>query len=411
MSREVLVELAERTLAHAKAGTVPLAGDIGRVPAANYYDPGRWREEMDQVFKRLPLVLGFSCEFSELNRYKAMEVAGVPILLTRADDGSMRSFVNMCSHRGAIIMAEGSGTSRRFTCPYHAWSYDRDGQLVGILDRDEFGDLDPTCHGLTPLPVTERSGIVFGCLDHRRDVDIEAFVDRFLCGYGEMLDHHGLAACTFVGSQTVGGPNWKVAYDGYLDFYHLPILHKNTFGPDYSNKAIYDAWGPHQRVTSPDERMLALEDVPSDDWSSDLLTAGVWTIFPHTSIAGFKVGGEGDLPNGGRMYMVSTLFPGADPDTSVTVQNFLAAFEPPDELRPAIEAQQEFLLRVVRDEDYFTGNRIQRSVKTGAKTEFLFGRNEAGGQRFHGWVDRLLNAKGDDELNRLFTQAEVAFQR
>jgi len=411
MSRETLVELTRRTLDHARAGTVPLAGGVGRVPATNYYDPDRWRAEMDRVFKRLPLVLGFTCEFTEPNSYKAMEVAGVPVLLTKPGDGPVQGFVNMCSHRGAIIVPEGSGSARRFTCPYHAWSYDSEGALVGILDRDEFGDIDASCHGLTPLPVAERAGIVFGCLTPSAGLDLDAF----LCGYDSMLDHHGFADCTFVGSQSVEGPNWKVAYDGYLDFYHLPILHKDTFGPDYSNKAIYDAWGPHQRVTSPDERMLALDGVPEHEWSTDLLTAGVWTIFPHASIAGFRIDGEGEVEDeagfGGRMYMVSTLFPGADPDTSVTVQNFLAAFDPPESLAPMIAGQQEFLLRVVRDEDYFTGNRIQRAVKTGAKTEFLFGRNEAGGQRFHGWVDRLVAAETDDELAGLFEQAEVVFQR
>ena len=52
-----------------------------------------------------------------------------------------------------------------------------------------------------------------------------------------------LADAWFVGSQTAHGPNWKVAYDGYLDFYHLPILHRDSFGPDMSTKALYDAWG------------------------------------------------------------------------------------------------------------------------------------------------------------------------
>ncbi len=408
MSRETLVALTRRTLAHARANTVPLAGDVGRVPATNYYDPDRWQAEMDRVFRRLPLVMGFSCEFTDPNSYKAMEVAGVPVLLTRGSDGAMRGFVNMCSHRGAVVMAEGTGAARRFTCPYHAWSFDSDGDLVGVLDRDEFGDIDPSCLGLTPLPVAERAGIVFASLAHDTELDINTFIDTFLCGYDEFLTHHGFAQCTFVGSQRVEGPNWKVAYDGYLDFYHLPILHKNTFGPDFPNKAIYDAWGPHQRVSGPDPRMLALDNIPEEDWSDDLLTAGVWTIFPHTSIAGFKVGGDGI--EGGRMYMVSTLFPGDDPDTSVTVQNFLTAFEPSDAIMPMIKAQQEFLLRVVRDEDYLTGNLIQRSVKTGAKSEFLFGRNEAGGQRFHGWVDRLVAIETDDDLVNAFTQAEVVFQ-
>jgi hypothetical protein len=232
-----------------------------------------------------------------------------------------------------------------------------------------------------------------------------------------MLEFHRFADCHFVGRQSVEGPNWKVAYDGYLDFYHLPVLHKNTFGPDYSNKAVYDAWGPHQRVTSPDHRIAALGEVDESEWTDAQLTQGVWTIFPHTSVAGFKVQlpDDTDVPNpdahGGRMYMVSTLFPGDTPDTSVTVQNFLAAFEPTPEIEPVIAATQQFLLGVVRDEDYFTGNRIQRAVKTGAKTEFLFGRNEAGGQRFHGWVDRLVAAETDEDFRREFARAERVFQR
>jgi hypothetical protein len=135
----------------------------------------------------------------------------------------------------------------------------------------------------------------------------------------------------------------------------------------------------------------------------------VWTVFPHTSVAGFKVEVEG-VEGGGRMYMVSTLFPGADPDTSVTIQNFLATFDVTDELEPAIKGTQEFLLHVVRDEDYFTGKRIQRSVKTGAKDGFLFGRNEQGGQRFHAWVDDLVAADSDEAFWKLFADAEVVHQ-
>ena len=405
MSRETLVELTRRTVSHARAGTVPQAADVARVPASNYYDPQRWEMEMERVFRRTPLVLGFSAEFREPNAYKAIEVAGMPVLIVRGGDGELRSFVNMCSHRGAVVVEPGSGTSRRFTCPYHAWSYDTAGKLVGILDRETFGEIDVDCHGLTPLPCAERSGIVFVKLEPNGSMDIDAH----LCGYDAMLDHLGIADAWFVGSQTADGPNWKVAYDGYLDFYHLPILHKNTFGPDYANTAIYDAWGPHQRVTSPDHRMLAIGELDEHDWNDRHLTGGVWTIFPHVSIAGFDVRVEG-VEGGGRMYMISTLYPGATPDTSITYQNFLATFEPTEEFTDAIAAQRDFLLGVVVDEDYFTGNRIQRALKTGAKPHVIFGRNEAGGQRFHGWVDRVIAAEDDDAFAELFANATTEFQ-
>lgn len=398
MSREVLVELAKRTIAHAKAGTVPQAGDVAQVPASNYYDHDRWQLEMDRVFKRVPLTLAFSCELSEPGSYRALEVAGVPVLLTRGQDGVVRSFVNMCSHRGAMIMEDGTGTARRFTCPYHAWSYDQEGALVGVLDRDEFGEFDTSCHGLTQLPCEERAGIIFGSVTPGTDLHL----DEFLCGYDEVLATHAFDECLFVGRQQVDGPNWKVAYDGYLDFYHLPILHKDTFGPDYSNKAIYDAWGPHQRVTSPDHRILEWADAPEDEWSMAKVNSGVWTIFPHISVARFDAG----VP----MYMISQLFPGDTPDTSFTVQNFLAAEDPTDEQKEALAKQMEFLLHVVRDEDYFTGRRIQRALKTGTKSHVMFGRNEAGGQRFHGFVDDLIAAEDEAAYLALLNKSETVFQ-
>ena len=394
MSRQLLVEAARRTLAHAKAGTVPVVGDVRRVPTGNYYEPERWKLEMDRIFRRVPLVLAFSTELSKPNSYRALDVMGVPILLVRDDDGVLRSFVNMCSHRGAIVVEDGAGVARRFSCPFHAWTYDTSGALVGILDRALFGDVDTSCLGLTELPVAERAGLVFGGITPEMEFDIDAY----LGGYGEMLEHLGLANCSLVGRQVVSGPNWKIAYDGYLDFYHLPILHRNTFGADYSNKTVSDAYGPHQRLVQPDRRMLELDGVPEDQWPPERLIGGVWTVFPHLSIAGFDAGG--------RLYMVSQLFPGDTPETSVTVQNFLATFEPDEASLSLIDKQMDFLMHVVRDEDYYTGKRIQRAVKTGAKQAVLFGRNEGAGQRFHDWVDALIEADDEQAMALLSNAAE-----
>lgn len=247
MSREQLVRIARRAKMHLEADTQDQAAEVYRVPAKNYTDPERFDLEVDRIFKRLPLMLGFSSELRDTGAYQAMEVAGVPVLLTRAADGAIRAFVNMCSHRGAIVVEEGVGSARRFSCPYHAWTYDNEGDLVGMRDAEDFGEIDRSCHGLTTLPVTERAGLIWVVLTPEATVDFDAF----LSGYDEMLAHLKFDECHVAGRQTLVGANWKVAYDGYLDYYHLPILHKDTFGPDYSSKALYDAWGPHQRVTAP----------------------------------------------------------------------------------------------------------------------------------------------------------------
>ena len=152
-------------------------------------------------------------------------------------------------------------------------------------------------------------------------------------------------------------------------------------------------FGTHQRVSFPNPSLLGLEDVPEDEWNADQLISGIWTIFPHISIADFDVGG--------KIYMVSQLFPGATADDSLTVQNFLVPDEPDEERQKQIETMMGFLEHVVRDEDYYTGNRIQRALKTGAKSELLFGRNEGGGQRFHRWLEALVHTD-DADLPALF---------
>ena len=391
MSRSKLIEMAKRNLAHVKAGTVDQAPGVGRVPVTNYYDPERWKLEIDRIFKRLPLMLGFSSELRNPGDYRALHVADVPVLLTRVKDGSVRAFLNVCAHRSAVVVPDGNGNARRFTCPYHAWTYDNEGRMVGIFKRDQFGDVDASCHGLTALPVAERAGLIFVVLTPGAAIDFDAF----LCGYDEVLAHHRFDQCHVAGRQSIPGPNWKVAYDGYLDFYHLPILHRETFGPKFPSDALYDAFGPHQRVSIPTPGYLELENLPEEKWKTESMIAGVWTIFPHVSITDFDAGG--------KIYLVSQLFPGSTPDDSITVQNFLATFDPDEDQQKKIESTMKFLEHVVRDEDYFTGNRIQKALKTGARSDCLFGRNEAGGQRFHRWVEALIRAD-DDQLPKLFRE-------
>lgn len=386
MSRERLIEMARENLGYVKAGTTQLRPDVLRVPARNYFDLPRFELELERIFMRMPLMLGFSCEFREAGSYKSMIAAGVPVLMVRGRDGEARAFLNSCAHRGAQVVPEGSGTARRFMCPYHAWTYDEQGGLVGILDEAEFGEVDRACHGLTPLPICERAGLIWVALRPGSPVDFDAF----LAGYDEILGHFGFEGWHLVSRREVAGPNWKIAYDGYLDLYHLPILHKDSFGADFPNKAIYTAWGPHQRVSGPNPLLLDLEKKPEDDWPTADLIGGVWTVFPHVSIATFNAGGAGVL--------VSQLFPGAEPGSSITVQSYLMANEPDETGRVEAEKQADLLEYVVREEDYATGFRQQRALVAGGRKEVMFGRNEGGGQRFHLWLDRLL-ATDDAELN------------
>jgi len=382
--------MAHKNLAHAKAGTIEQKPDVYRVPSSHYYDEKRWKAEMDKVFRRMPLMLAMSAEIREPGDYKAMDAGKTPVLIVRTDSGRVKAFVNMCSHRGAQVMEAGKGNTHRFTCPYHAWSYNREGELIGILSNKDFGDIDKSCYGLTELPCLERAGLIWVTTDPKSKLDISTF----LSGYDELLAHFGFESWHHFDSQIVPGPNWKIAYDGYMDLYHLPILHKDTFGADFPNKALYYRWGPHQRVSGPDATLSAYEDLPEAEWPTEHLISGVWTIFPHVSIAGFD--------SGGRAVMISQLFPGDTPETSFTIQNYVMEKAPNEEEAAAAREQFKFLRYVVEEEDYATGIKQQHALRTGAKDHILFGRNEGGGHDFHQWVDTLLET-ADEDLEKLFT--------
>ena len=390
MSREKLVAMAERTIAHNKAGTVHLTESVTTIPASNYFDPERWQREVDMIFKRVPLLLAMTAEIKEVNTYKAIDVVGMPVLISRGADGVARAFVNMCSHRGAQLVDTGIGTARRFACPYHNWTYNQEGDLVGVFKQDDFGQLDTSCLGLTQLPIAERAGLIWVTLSPDSKLDFDAF----FAGYDEMLEFCDFASMNHFGTRILAGPNWKISFDGYVDFYHLPILHKNTFGPDMSPDALFHRVGPHQRVTGPRGNWAKLEGRPTSEWPESVLTGGVWSVFPHGSIAGFEIEGH-------KIYQVARVFPGATADESVTYLDFISTAPKTDEFIAAANKQIAFLENVVRDEDYATGLKIQRTVKTGAKKVLHFGRNEGGAQYVHGWLDALL-VTADEDLNELF---------
>jgi phenylpropionate dioxygenase-like ring-hydroxylating dioxygenase large terminal subunit len=311
--------------------------------------------------------------------------------VSRAEDGTANVFFNACPHRGANVVVPGCGNAKRFTCPYHGWTFSGQGQLMGIAREEDFGTIDKAAHGLIKLPVLERAGLIWAILDPKSALSIEAY----LSGYDAALSHFGFQNWHLFSSRVIAGPNWKIAYDGYLDLYHLPVLHKNTFGPQMPNRALYQAWGPHQRVQSPAGHLIGPDAPAEEAWDASVLMAGVWTIFPHVSVASFDAGGRG--------VMISILTPGAHVGESFTTQLYLMEQAPTEEQAKIATEQFALLEYVVRQEDYDTGLRQQAALASGAREWVMFGRNEGGAQTFHGWVDRLLTTS-DADLPGLFPQ-------
>jgi len=369
---EILLDYVEndRTFMTTKAMTVP---------SSAYTDEIQWQREIDLIFKKVPLMLALTCEMPNPGDYKAMEAVGLPVLITRGKDGTANAFLNVCSHRGATVAKEGHGNCSRFSCPYHGWTYANDGRLIGVADPQKFGDIDKSEHGLRELPCEERNGMIFVCLDPDGAMNIDAYYDGFLDDFDDL----GLKDWSFLGTRVIEGANWKIAFDGYLEGYHFSSLHPETINPrTFSNITHYEGFGPNMRIGFPQRGIKAMRDEPRESWGKleNKYFDFVRIFFPNVSAF---VAPE--------ITQFAQLFPGPTPDKNRTVLMFVRKDPPKDDTdREAVEGMMDWLRNVVRDEDYWIGDEIQKGVKSGAHRDIIFGLNERGNQFFHEWVDWYL---------------------
>ncbi|MBV8137993.1 MAG: Rieske 2Fe-2S domain-containing protein [Deltaproteobacteria bacterium] len=391
MRRSEYLALAERLLAHVTNGSTDSAESVKHIPVRNYLDPLRWQREMDQIFRRLPLLLALSCELREPGDYKAIDVIGVPLLMVRGQDGVVRAFIRTCTHRGTLLTDEGKGQCDRFTCPYHGWTFDDRGALVGIAGRHKFGEVEVASRGLVELPLAERAGLVFVRLTPGAPIDLE----RYLGGMLPELESFDFQNWRLYQQNELPTSNWKVAHDGYLEGYHFSVLHPNTIAKQVMNNIMtYDAYGPHQRVGFPTYRIQGLRNKPQQEWDLEEGVSVVRTIFPNVSFAISRQGG-----------MMSQLLPGPTPEVSRTIQSHIYPRLPAsDEERARIEASVKLFMHAVEKEDNWVCARIQRGLASGGNQEFLFGKNELGLHRLHDAIDYYLNLSSEELFKQTHRQ-------
>ena len=377
MAAATHLDVARRLLANVESNHPDQAEAPMKVPASSYRDPARWERELQRIFLLVPLLVALSCDIAEPGDYSSIDIAGRPVLVVRGDDGAARAFLNLCRHRGAKVVQPGCGSARRFTCPYHSWSYDRQGALVGVPGRDTFGELDVT--GLIELPVAERVGAVFCVLSPDADLDIDDWLGPMADALAalRLRDLHPYRVTTELES-----PNWKIAADGYVDGYHLGYLHKNSIGAKaITNRNTYDFFGPHQRIGFATKGTPGLRDLPESEWSLPDAMSMVHFVFPNVSMSG----GHGDS------LMLSRLVPGPTPARSRTIQH--QYFRQPivgEEATARAEERRLLYEAVVRDEDYVTGFGITAGLEAFGDDHFRFGRNEPGNQHLHRCIDALV---------------------
>jgi Rieske 2Fe-2S family protein len=153
---------------------------------------------------------------------KAVTVGGVPVLLVWADNDVPAAFANTCRHRGHELLPAGAEeTKRAIVCPYHAWSYGLDGELIAAPGLREVASFEPEAHGLVPLPVEVWHGWLF--------VNADARGDSFASHLGSLDDlvapYEPERLVRLASHDYVVAANWKVVTENYHECYHCPLIH------------------------------------------------------------------------------------------------------------------------------------------------------------------------------------------
>ncbi|MGA7054080.1 MAG: SRPBCC family protein [Mycobacterium sp.] len=376
MDRDQLIDVTRRAVKLVRDDATDLAPTEYSISADTYLSDERLQRDRAMLMSS-PQLVGYSSELPRPGSFCTKTVMGRSILLTRVSDGSVKAFNNVCLHRQAQVVA-GCGTAKRFSCPYHAWTYDNTGRLVGLPGREGFPSKELRADGLQELPATEFAGFLWIALEPDARLDIAAHLGPLAAE----LDSWGIGRWNPMGEKVLDASiNWKLAIDTFSENYHFATVHRDTFATvARSNCTVFDSFGPHHRLIFPLNAISDLENTPEDDWQPLQNINVIYALFPNIVFSVTVVNGE-----------LFRVYPGDVPGRSITVHQNSTSLDVSDEGTLAgAKAIFEYAHSTVRDEDYRLVEALQANLTSGVREDLLFGRNEPGLQHRHSVWDAAI---------------------
>ena len=200
-----------------------ISSQLRTLPYDWYADPVVLRHEQEAVFDRCWQYAARVDQVGEPGRIATASAGSLPVVLTRARDGELRAFRNVCRHRGHPLCT-GDASRESIQCPYHAWTYGLDGELRSAPRADREPGFDRAGLGLVPVAVDTWGPFVFVNPDVGADPLGEALgvLPELLAESG--VDVDGLRFHTRLEAEEYAC-NWKVAVENFLECYHCQVAH------------------------------------------------------------------------------------------------------------------------------------------------------------------------------------------
>jgi phenylpropionate dioxygenase-like ring-hydroxylating dioxygenase large terminal subunit len=192
------------------------------LPGWLYFDPEFFEAEKKAFLRAAPQVVCHESEIAKPGEWRSIDYLGESVIVIRGDDGRARAFSNVCRHRGSRLVDGTGGCAKVLTCPYHAWSYARDGRLVGVPHRHEYPGLRTEDHGLFPVALENWHGFLFITLEPGAPS-----VAEMMAPYESEVAPYGFEELRAIGRVTLRPRplNWKTIADNYSDHLHIAVGH------------------------------------------------------------------------------------------------------------------------------------------------------------------------------------------
>jgi nitrite reductase/ring-hydroxylating ferredoxin subunit len=368
-----------------------LGDEVMELDPRVYTDTSRFAAERSRIFGEEPLLVALSGELSTPGDRVLFDEAGPPVLVVRGEDGRLRAFLNMCTHRGARLVSS-CDPARRLLCPFHGWTFDLEGRVVSIPLAQAFEGVDRAGRALVRIPVAERHGMVFvrprpvepaaSGMPAESGAPGEEEIDliEFLGPIGPLLEALELGSLRRIQADRLEvRANWKLALDMGRENYHVPAVHKSTLSPNlYPHVTAFDVYGPHSRFSGASRDFANLLGKPESEWPAMSYQA-VHYLFPNTTLS-FTHAVDGRTP----VVTMSRVFPGEAIGQAVTLIATYRRGAADDAADAQVRAMHEAVVQIVGSEDYGVARKVWQSLEHGAPAlPFVLGRNELLVQRYH----------------------------
>lgn len=373
-----------RALEHLRNKTTDQYPEITSFTADEFTSPELAARERDRVFAAVPSIVAHGSELANPYDFITVRMPRNSAIVARQPDGSVRAFVNLCRHRGALLEHEEKGSCRLFSCGYHRWSYNPDGSLRTVTRDPTFGDFDRSRQGLIELPCEQRHGFIWLVDRAGAAIDVAAWLgpemDDILAGYQ-------LGDLVAVRAEGFDEPvNWKIMQDAFLDGYHIQYAHPNTAAKHiHTNVMAVEDFGRHCRFIAPRKSIDRwLDEDPGDRDLGDYVTETHF-LMPNSTL----------LRQPDHFQLLTFRPHPADPGRSRMEMRLIV----PTIERSGLEAERwqrlwdknwQILLAVLHGEDFPLLRGSQAGMYSADAGSMLLGQNEVANQIFRRELARLL---------------------